>query len=47
MTSFFERKVVGDNYYDRCVIVDNSVEIGDFSYFMDFLGKNYSLFFSE
>ena len=30
MTSFFKRKVVGDNYYDRCVIVDNSVEIGDF-----------------
>lgn len=41
MTSFFKRKVVGDNYYDRCVIVDNSVEIGDFFiFFVTFLTKS-------
>lgn len=33
--------------YDICVIVDNSVEIGDFSWNRDFLDKFCSLFFSE
>lgn len=39
MTSFLNEKVKGDNYYDISVIVDNSVEIGDFSFDVDFSGK--------
>lgn len=47
MTSFLDGKVKGDNYCDIGVIVDNSVEIGDFSFSVGFSGKKYSLFFSE
>lgn len=47
MTSFLKKKVRGIPTYDRCVIVDNYVEMGDFSIYVGFLDKNYSLFFSE
>lgn len=47
MTSFLKKKVRGIPTYDMCVIVDNYVEMGDFSICLGFLDKNYSLFFSE
>lgn len=46
MTSDFERKVTWFVKYDICVIVDNYVEIGDFSIFCSFLAKILWLFFS-
>ncbi len=47
MTSFLKKKVRGIETYDTHVIVDNYVEMGDFSNYLGFLDKNYSLFFSE
>lgn len=47
MTSFLKKKVRGIPAYDIHVIVDNYVEMGDFSICLGFLDKNYSLFFSE
>lgn len=47
MTSFLKKKVREISTYDMCVIVDNYVEMGDFSIYLGFLDKNYSLFFSE
>ncbi len=47
MTSFLKKKVRGIPIYDIYVIVDNYVEMGDFSIYVGFLDKNYSLFFSE
>lgn len=47
MTSFLKKKDREIPTYDMCVIVDNYVEMGDFSIRLGFLDKNYSLFFSE
>ncbi|MCM1126443.1 MAG: hypothetical protein NC429_08210 [Lachnospiraceae bacterium] len=47
MTSFFIKKVKQISLYDMHVIVDNYVEMGDFSIFVDYVDKKCSLFFSE
>lgn len=47
MTSFLKKKVRGIPHYDMYVIVDNYVEMGDFSNYIGFSDKKFSLFFSE
>lgn len=47
MTSFFEKKISGVANYDTNVIVDNFVEMGDFSFCIGYLVKKYSMIFSE
>lgn len=41
MTPYFRKKVMWTSVYDTYVIVDNFVEIGDFSYFNEMWIKNY------
>jgi len=41
MTSPFNKKVMWISLYDKCVIVDNFVEMGDFSYFCGLQLKNF------
>ena len=47
MTSSFDEKNARVISCDRCVIVDNFVEIGDFSSFSEISTKNFFSFFRE
>lgn len=47
MTSFLKKKVREIPHCDIYVIVDNYVEMGDFSNYLGFSDKKFSPFFSE
>lgn len=47
MTSFLKKKVRGFLFCDTCVIVDNYVEMGDFSNYVGYLDKKFPLVFSK